>query len=258
MKLKPVFASGKKQLIPFITCGFPLKKETVEIIKLFLDSGIKIIELGVPFSDPVADGPTIQYSSYIALQNRVNLGVVFDIIEETLKYQQYAAVVMTYLNPVVIYGIEKFFYTISQLGVSGIIFPDIIPEEKDIFFSYSQKYSVDTIFLLTALTQKFRRKLVYKYSTGFVYLVTLTGTTGAREVLPKYFYNFVKTVRKETDKPLCAGFGIAKPQHVLPVIDYIDGFIIGSAFIDIIRNYSGSQRYKQLKKFISQFNWIIQ
>lgn len=249
MKLLEVF-KNKKQFIPFITCGFPNKKDTIKIIKLFLDEGIEIIEIGIPFSDPVADGPTIQYSSFVALQNGVNIDDVFDVVYETLKYKKYFPVLMTYLNPVVIYGIEKFFNKAKEVGVKGIIFADSIVETKEEFYSLTNKYGICNIFLLSPTTSFERRKLIYEHTTGFIYLLTLAGTTGARKKLPTEFYNFIKQIRKETEKPLCAGFGISKPQQVLPILKYIDGFIVGSAIIEKIKE---DNTYKNLRNFIKNF-----
>lgn len=248
MKLVEKFKE-KKQFIPYITCGFPNKKECVNIIKMFLDKGVEIIEIGIPFSDPVADGPTIQYSSYVALQNGINIEDVFEVVELTMEHKNYFPIIMTYLNPVVIYGMEKFFMKTKQRGVKGVIFADVIVEEKEIFYSYSKKYNIDSIFLLSPTTSLQRRRLIYKYSDGFIYILTLTGTTGARDKLPVEFYKFIKYIRKETNKPICAGFGISSPQQVLPVIKYIDGFIVGSAIVDKIRE----KKYKELEDLVDKF-----
>jgi tryptophan synthase alpha chain len=243
----------KKQFIPYITCGYPTKKDTIDIVKLFLDKGVEIIELGIPFSDPVADGPTIQYSSYIALKNGTNIDDVFDVVKETIKYKFYYPVLMTYLNPPIIYGIEKFFKKARDCGVKGIIFADCIAEE-DYVFSMSRKYNIDTILLLAPTTSYERRKIIYEKTTGFVYVVTLTGTTGERTNLPEYFYKFVKKIRKETKKPLCAGFGISKVEQVLPILDYVNGFIVGSKIINIIREQKDiRQAYKKLEEFVDEF-----
>ncbi|MFN3551080.1 MAG: tryptophan synthase subunit alpha [Endomicrobiia bacterium] len=244
----------KKQFIPFITCGFPNKNYTVEIIKLFLDEKINIIEIGIPFSDPVADGPTIQYSSFVALKNGINIDDVFDVVYQTLKYKKYYPVLMTYLNPVIIYGIEKFLKKSKDVGVEGIIFADSILETKETFYSLTNKYGICNIFLLSPTTEFNRRKLIYRYSDGFVYLLTLAGTTGARKNLPKEFYNFVKQIRKETTKPLCAGFGISSSEQVLPILEYIDGFIVGSAIIEKIKE---DKKMYSLRKFLKNFVKIV-
>ncbi len=253
MHLSEVFKI-KKQFIPFITCGFPDKSSTVEIIKLFLDEGINIIEIGIPFSDAVADGPTIQYSSFIALKNRVNIDDVFDVVCQTLKYKKYYPILMTYLNPVVIYGIERFFKKSKDLGIKGIIFADSIVETKEVFYSLTNKYGICRIFLLSPTTEFNRRKLIYDNSDGFVYLLTLSGTTGARINLPKEFYKFVKKIRKETTKPLCAGFGISSSDQILPILESIDGFIVGSAIIEKIKE---DKKLYSLKNFVKSFLKII-
>lgn len=253
MLLQNVFKK-QKQFIPFVTCGFPDKKSTLDVIKLFLDEGVEVIEIGIPFSDPVADGPTIQYSSFVALQNGISIDDVFEVVDSTLKYKKYFPVLMTYLNPVVIYGIERFFKKASDIGVSGVIFADSIVENKDIFYSLTKKFGISSIFLLSPTTSLERRKLIYKYTTGFIYLVTLTGTTGARKSLPTYFYDFIKSVRKETDKPICAGFGISKPQQILPIKELVEGVIVGSAIIEKLKR---ENFFKDLKKFVRGFLEVL-
>ncbi|MFQ3676276.1 MAG: tryptophan synthase subunit alpha [Endomicrobiia bacterium] len=244
-----------KQVIPYITAGYPALKDTEDVIKFFIDSGIKVLELGIPFSDPVADGPTIQNSSNIALKNGVNIEKIFNLIEKNSFAKSINIIFMTYLNPVIIFGIKKFFKQMALHNIKGIIFPDLIPEEKGIFYPLNKKYKIDTIFLLSSVTEKRRRELIYKSATGFIYLVTITGTTGARKSLPTEFYNFTKTIRQETTKPLCIGFGISCREQVLPIIDYVDGIIIGSAIVEIIGNYNGKERYKKLENFLKQFKF---
>lgn len=252
MILQDIFKK-QKQFIPFVTCGFPTKSSTLDIIKLFLDEGVEIVEIGIPFSDPVADGPTIQYSSFIALQKKINIDDVFEVVDKTLRYKKYFPVLMTYLNPVIIYGIEKFFKKASQIGISGVIFADSIVEHRDIFYSLTKNFEISSIFLLSTTTSLERRKLIYKYTTGFIYLITLTGTTGARKSLPNYFYEFVQKVRKETQKPLCAGFGISSPRQVIPILNYVDGVIVGSAIVEKIKEGN----LKSLKNFIKEFLEVL-
>ncbi len=249
MKLSEKFKE-KKQFIPYLTCGFPTKAKTKEVIKKFLDEGVEIIEIGIPFSDPVADGPTIQYSSFIALQNKITIEDVFEVVKDTIKYKEYAAVVMTYLNPVVVYGVEKFFEKAKKVGVKGVIFADAIVEEKDIFYGLAKSKEIDCIFLLSPTTSFDRRKLIYEYSDGFIYVVTVTGTTGVRKVLPKDFYSFIKKIRKETKKPICAGFGISTPKQVLPILEYIDGFIVGSAIVDKLKQEDFDGLLNLVKNFV--------
>ncbi len=250
----------KKQLLPYITAGFPTLKDTVELIKFFIDYGIEILEVGVPFSDPTADGPTIQYASNVALSNKTNLDKIFELVDKNNFSKKINIVLMTYLSPVIVYGKEKFFGQMAFLKIRGIICPDLIPEEKNIFntfnnISLKDKYKIDIIYLISPTTTFKRRKLIYNNSSGFVYMVTTTGTTGAKKSFSKEFYNFVKIVRRETEKPICAGFGISNFEQVKPIIEYVDGIIIGSAIIDLIKNYSGSERYKKIKNFFSQFKF---
>lgn len=248
MNLQESF-KNKKQFIPFVTCGFPKKSTTIDVIKLFLDKGVEIIEVGIPFSDPVADGPTIQYSSFVALQNEIDIEDSFEIIDKTLGYKKYLPVIMTYLNPVIIYGIEKFFRNAKKVGIKGLIFADAIVEEKDAFYNIADKNQLDCIFLLSPTTNLERRKKIYRYSKGFIYIVTVTGTTGVRKMLPEDFYKFIKKTRKETKKPLCAGFGISNPNQVLPILDYIDGFIVGSAIVEKLKQ----KDFKGLLNLVEDF-----
>jgi len=232
-------------LIIYLTAGYPSLKESLDHILTVADSGADIIEIGVPFSDPVADGPIIQYSSQIALSNSVTLHDIIDNIKE-IKINV-PLVIMSYLNPVLAYGKERFFKSISTGGISGSIIPDIPIEESSEWISLSKMYDIDSIFLVAPTTSEERIKAVVQGSSGFIYCVTVTGTTGIRDQLPSELSGFIKNVRCLADKPIAVGFGISTVAQIKLLSKDVDGVIIGSRVIEAVRK--GEDLVELIKKF---------
>ena len=248
-KLNQTFKELKKNkqiaLMPFFTAGYPTTKIFTELIKEADRRGASVIEIGIPFSDPIADGPTIQYSSFKALQQKINLEKIFRILKGLTKEISTPLVIMSYYNPILQFGIKKFCAEAKKSGVSGLIIPDLPPGEDRLLETEAKSHGLDLIYLLAPNATPARIKLVTKHSQGFVYLVSVTGVTGSRKNLPKELISFIKRVKKQTKKPLCVGFGISSVKHVKVLRKVADGVIIGSAIVDVI---SGEKSTKAVKK----------
>ena len=229
-----VFKKGCKALIGYITVGHPEPGRTLEIAGALAESGCDIIELGIPFSDPLGDGPTIQHSSFRALQNGTTPEQCLETAAAVRKKIDTPLLFMTYYNPVMNYGDEAFFNDAARAGVNGFIIPDVPPEEGLRLEGYAAANGLDYVYLLAPTSTDERVQEVVEHSTGFVYLVSLTGVTGARESLPPELESFVRRVRAATDKPLAVGFGISTPEHARRVVQVADGIIVGSRIIQLI------------------------
>jgi tryptophan synthase alpha chain len=241
--MKPVSRIAKKfselkekneiALIVYITAGYPSLTQSMEIVEELDQRGADIIEIGVPFSDPVADGPIIQYSSQIALDNGVTLKNIIKSLK-TINVNK-PLVIMSYLNPVLTYGKEAFLKDLKSARISGFIIPDLPVEEANSWRNMSEMYSIDNIFLVAPTSPLERIKKVAEASRGFIYCVSVTGTTGVRNRLSEELAAFLDQVRQLTDKPLAVGFGISKTAHIKSLRDTADGIIIGSRIIDAIK-----------------------
>jgi tryptophan synthase alpha chain len=229
-----VFKKGRKALIGYITVGHPEAGRTAEMARALAGSGCDMIELGIPFSDPLGDGPTIQRSSFRALQNGVTPEMCLEAAAAIRRETRLPLLFMTYYNPIMNYGDERFMKDAAQAGINGFIMPDVPPEEGGRLEGYAAANGMDFIYLLAPTSTDARVKMVAEHSTGFVYLVSLTGVTGTREELPPELEAFVKRVRAVTDKPLCVGFGISTPEHARRVAAVADGIIVGSRIIQLI------------------------
>ncbi|MBT4511654.1 MAG: tryptophan synthase subunit alpha [Chloroflexi bacterium] len=225
---------NKKALIGYVTVGFPNIESTLKIVPLLVENGCDIIELGIPFSDPLADGPVIQKSSYEALQQGVTTEKCIEVAIQLRKTIDVPLVFMGYYNPVLHYGPDRFCKDSAAAGIDGFIIPDLPPEEGVELESIAQTYGIDLIYLLAPTSGDDRISIVAEKSQGFVYLVSLTGVTGSGTELPPELEEFVKRVRQKTSKPLCVGFGITNPEQARRVASVADGIIVGSRFIKLI------------------------
>ena len=224
---------GQAALIPFIVAGDPDLETTEALVLKMAESGADIIELGVPFSDPIADGPIIQAASQRALQNGVNLRDIFRLTER-LKGIDIPLVLMTYFNPVFCFGLKDFAEGCQKSGVDGVIIPDLPPEEAESWIQEARRMGIDTIFLVAPTSPPERIRLVSRCSRGFIYYVSVTGITGTRENLPGELQIPVKRIKEISQKPVAVGFGISTPEQAKTVSRFADGVIIGSAIIKII------------------------
>jgi tryptophan synthase alpha chain len=233
-QISSVFKKRGKALIAYITAGYPDIKATPEIAGELAASGADIIELGIPFSDPLADGATIQKASYQALQNGTTPGKCLEAAAAIRKRITTPLVFMTYYNPILNYGLGNFCRSCTKAGINGLIVPDLPPEEGAELEEVTRKNDLDLIYLLAPTSTGARITAVAERSRGFIYLVSLTGVTGAREALPPELESFVKRVRQKTKKPLCVGFGISSAEQAKRVARTADGVIVGSRLVELI------------------------
>jgi len=234
-RIASVFAKpNRTAFIPYITVGYPSVEATLKVVPLFAESGCDIVELGIPFSDPVADGVTIQRASFYALQNRVTPKVCLEVAKEFSRKVKVPLVFMTYFNPVFSYGLEKFCDACAKSGIDGLIIPDLPPEEGSELEIITQNHGMDLIYLLAPTSTEERIQLVAEKSKGFIYLVSVTGVTGARDNLPSDLEAFVTRVRRVAIQPLCVGFGISTSQQAGQIANIADGVIVGSRIIQLM------------------------
>ncbi len=234
-KIKQAFSKGKA-FIPFITCGDPDLETTAKVVKAAAENGADLIELGIPFSDPTAEGPVIQAANIRALNGGVNTDKIFDFVRELRKDITIPLVFMTYANVVFSYGSDKFISLCAEVGIDGLILPDIPFEEKEEFLDICHKYDVALISLI-APTSKDRVGMIAKNAEGFIYLVSSLGVTGVRTEINTELSSIVKVIRENTDIPCAIGFGISTPQQAHDMAAVADGAIVGSAIIKIIEKY---------------------
>jgi len=227
---------NKKAFIPFITCGDPDLETTGKLVKEAVKNGASLVELGIPFSDPTAEGPVIQGANIRALEGGVTTDKIFDFVRELRKEVTVPMVFMTYANVVFSYGSESFIKTCSEIGIDGIILPDLPFEEKEEFLPECHKYGVDLISLI-APTSKDRVAMIAKEAEGFIYLVSSLGVTGTRTEINTDLDSIVKIIRENTSVPCAIGFGISTPEQAKKMASISDGAIVGSAIIKIMEKY---------------------
>ncbi|MCX5679117.1 MAG: tryptophan synthase subunit alpha [Candidatus Omnitrophica bacterium] len=239
--------SSKKAFIAYITAGDPDLALTGKLVLLLERSGADIVELGIPFSDPIADGPTIQAASYRALSKKVNLIKIFALVEKLRKETEIPLVFMTYYNPILKYGLGKFFESCRRTGVDGVIVPDLPVEESGELVRLGKKTGIRTIFLVAPTSTKDRIRHIVKRSSGFVYYVSSTGVTGTRRSLPADIVKKTRLIRSMTAKPVAVGFGVSDIKQAAAVSRIADGVIVGSAIVKIIGK--GGGRLIDVKRF---------
>ena len=234
-KIRQAFENGKA-FIPFVTCGDPDLETTAAVVRAAAANGADLIELGIPFSDPTAEGPVIQGANIRALNGGVNTNKVFDLVRDLRKDVTVPLVFMTYANVVFSYGAEKFIKTCSEIGIDGIILPDIPFEEKEEFLPVCHKYDVALISLI-APTSENRVGMIAKEAEGFIYLVSSLGVTGVRSEIKTDLSSIVNVIRENTDVPVAVGFGISTPQQAHDMAEVSDGAIVGSAVVKLLEKY---------------------
>lgn len=254
MNIKDAF-KNKKAFISFITCGDPNLETTEKLIYAMEKGGVDIIELGIPFSDPTAEGPVIQSANIRALNGGVTTDKIFDMVRNVRKKSQIPLVFMTYANVVFSYGTEKFVKTCHEIGIQGIILPDVPYEEKEEFSYVCEKYGISFISLI-APTSKGRIATIAKEAKGFVYCVSSLGVTGTRSQITTDISSMVSIVRNATDIPVAVGFGISTPDQASQMAKKADGIIIGSAIVKIVQQY-GTESIQHVYEYIKTIKNVI-
>jgi len=242
---------GRKALIPYIMAGDPTLEDTKRFVIELEEAGVDIIELGVPFTDPIADGPIIQRADERALRQGVTLRKVLALIDEIRHTTKIPLILMTYYNPVFKYGINAFVKEAVRVGVAGVIIPDLIPDEAEDFISIARGHRLDTIFLLAPTSTKDRVRKVAKASTGFIYYVSITGITGAKLIIDDGMKDTLTLVKTSTKRPIAIGFGVSNPEEARVVATLGDGVIIGSAIVRLI------SENKDIKDFVKAIREAI-
>jgi tryptophan synthase alpha chain len=239
-KFRDLAREGKKAFVPFITAGDPDLETTVELVWELERSGADIIELGVPFSDPMADGPVIQRASDRALRNGVGVRHCLDLVRQVRSKSEVPIVLFSYFNPLLSLGIEKIGDELRSAGVDGLLVTDLVPEEAKDFIAGMRASGVDTIFLVAPTSTDERIKLIARATTGFIYAVSRTGVTGVREGLSGIAARLVSRVRLFSNLPVAVGFGISTPEHVCEVWRHADGAVVGSRIVAEIEQNIGN------------------
>lgn len=248
------FENGKV-FIPFITCGDPDLETTAAAVREMVKNGADLIELGIPFSDPTAEGPVIQGANIRALKGGVKTDKVFGLVRELRTDVTVPMVFMTYANVVFSYGAEKFISTCAEIGIDGLILPDIPFEEKEEFLPLCKKYGVDLISLI-APTSENRIGMIAKEADGFIYLVSSLGVTGERSEIKTDLSSIVKIIRDNTNVPCAIGFGISTPEQAKSMADISDGAIVGSAIVKLLEQY-GTAAPKYIGEYVKKMKDAI-
>ncbi len=246
-RIAPALAK-RKALISYLTVGYPSVSMALEIVPALASWGCDIVELGIPFSDPLADGTTIQQAGHQALQNNVTPELCLDIASQLRRKVDIPLIFMTYYNPVFSFGVRAFCRASAQAGVDGLIVSDLPPEEGAELEACASETGVDLIYLLAPTSTEERIDLVAQRSRGFIYIVSIAGVTGTRASLPTDLEGFVARVRERTSLPLCVGFGISTPEQAKRVARIADGVIVGSRLIQLLDGRPTSE----LREFVVQ------
>ena len=250
---------NKKALIPFITAGDPHPDMTLDLLNALVDSGADMIELGIPFSDPMADGPVIQRASERALANNVGIKKTIDLVKQfRVKNKNTPIILMGYANPIEAIGVDNFAKLIKEADVDGVITVDYPPEESSKFVSLLQKNEIDTIFLLSPTTEDKRVKLIIQQASGFIYYVSLKGVTGSSNIDMKEVTDKVNNIRKFTELPISVGFGVRDAQTAKKVSSFADAVVIGSKIVLEIENSKKVDLITNIKKLMSEIKKAIQ
>jgi tryptophan synthase alpha chain len=244
---------GRKGLIAYLTAGDPSPARTPELVEALVRGGADLVELGVPFSDPIADGPVIQRAGERALKAGTTLHKVLEIAKDIRRRSEVPLLLFTYLNPVVRYGLDRLAKDAAECGMDGCLLTDASVEEAREYVDAMHKHGLDTVFLAAPTSTERRLKLVAKYSTGFVYLVSRTGITGEQASLSTAVAPLVRAMRAVTDLPLAVGFGISRPEHVAELATQVDAVVVGSALVRVIeKNLDNPKLAQELEAFVRQ------
>lgn len=250
-----MFTRAKSQnraaFLPYFPIGYPTYDESLAAIEAMAQVGVDGFEIGIPFSDPLADGPVIQAAAQLALENGTTVHTALQAVRELRSRGVTQPMLMfSYLNPLVAYGTEKFVADAKAAGADGFIIPDLPPEEAHLFASACERENMALVFFLAPTSSPERIRFVGEKATGFIYVVSVTGITGARTELPDDLVEFIQRVRREVQKPLVMGFGISTPEHARAMTGLVEGFIVGSALVKAGKD--GTDAVKSLAKSLRE------
>ena len=240
-KFQELRAQGVGAFMPYVCAGDPNPELTPKLFLTLEEAGADLIELGVPFSDPIADGPTVQRSSERALTHNISLEQILAIVSDLRPQTEIPIALMSYYNPIFRMGEEAFCKAAHEVGIDGLIVPDLPPEQAQSLLEIAPNYNLATIFMVAPTSPPERMKLIASVSTGFIYCVSVTGVTGARATLSDEVTPMVTELRKHTDKPISIGFGISTPEQATRVAQIADGAIVASAIIDAYEKHIGDE-----------------
>lgn len=250
---------GRGALIPYFMCGYPTADQSIRIVLAAIGGGADIIELGMPFSDPLADGATIQHAGHVALERGMTIQGCLDIAGEVAEQSDVPLILMGYYNPLLAFGLERFCQCAAAKGVCGLIIPDLPPEEAEPLQRAARRYGVAMIFLVPPTTPDERIAQIVAVASvepgGFLYCVSLSGVTGAREELPPYLHDFITRVSDYTKRyglPIAVGFGLSTAAHIAEVTSYADGAVVGSALVRLIDQHTEDEQAEAVKRYMRE------
>lgn len=247
-----------KLLVPFFTAGYPSAKETVSLVLAAEDAGVDMVEIGIPFSDPLADGPDIQFSSKAALDRHVTLREIWSLVEQIRDKSEIPLLFMGYYNPLLAYGEERFLKISKKAGLDGFIIPDLPVDEAGSILEIAQKQELASVFLVSPTSSDDRIKQIDRFSSGFVYAVTVTGVTGTGKKFDNSTDRYLISLKKKLRNKFVAGFGVSSVASAKRLADNSDGIVIGSKLVQIIRNSKRKQkRTIEVNRFLSQVRKAI-
>jgi tryptophan synthase alpha chain len=260
-KITQAFAKAKRDkrgvLIPYFMCGYPSATQSAELVLAAASAGADIIELGMPFSDPLADGATIQHAGHVALEHGMSIEGCMNVARQVSSHSNVPLLLMGYYNPILAFGIERFCQTAAASGVCGLIIPDLPPEEAAPLQQAAKPYGLSMIFLVPPTASNERIALIVQSASqepkGFLYCVSLSGVTGSRTALPPDLQQFVFKVygyTKNQGLPVVVGFGLSTPEHIAAVTRFADGAVVGSAIVNLIDRHAASEQVDAVKSYI--------
>jgi len=253
-----MFQQRRKALITYLTAGDPDPARTPALVEALVRGGADLIELGVPFSDPIADGPVIQRAGERALKTGTTMETVLQIAREIRRKSEVPLLLFTYLNPVLRYGLDGLAQDAAAAGIDGCLLTDASVEEAESYVEAMHRHGLDTVFLAAPTSTERRLKLVARYSTGFVYLVSRTGVTGEQDSISTAVAPLVRAVRAVTDLPLAVGFGISKPEHVAELAPQVEAVVVGSAIVRLIeKNADNASLEIQLESYTRELKHAL-
>ncbi len=245
-------AAGEGGLVCFVTAGDPDMETTRAVVLDVVRAGADVIELGIPFSDPIADGPSIQAASMRALAKGATVSAVLELVRAIRRESDEPITLMTYYNPVRQYGLERFARDASGAGADAVIVTDLTPEESAAWKSAADTHGIETVFLLAPTSADSRIEAVVKLASGFIYCVSRTGVTGAQSQLAEGIEDLVERIKARSPLPVAVGFGISKPEHVAEVCSYADAAVVGSALVNLISEKAGTEELSsEISVFVS-------